>query len=340
MKSKMTQPLVSVIIPTYNGVKHIAQTLQSIIAQDYENIEIIVVDDVSTDNTVEVVQHTLENSGRKFQIIRRTVNGRQSASRNTGIKAANGKYVIFFDHDDLAEKNFVSRLCEEAEEKKADLVLCGYKHYYENEGRYDFVHLPFKNSLSSKEDYLLAWTKEETTLTFWTVWNCIFNKNFLEKNKIKFTENCYIGEDIEFILKAAAESSRISSINDLLYVQVVHSSQQTQADIKNFKNYKNFEQEVLCMYRTARRVLRNTKNKRIRNFTFTHCIAYKLLQQITKTAQAGDRDFYNLKLKHLKHKKIREIFLGTIKFIFRKPELFLKSLMILYAPGLYFKLRK
>ena len=114
--------LVSVIVPTYNGEKFIAQTLESIINQDYENLEIIVVDDVSTDNTVSLVREILENSGRKFQLIQRTVNGRQSASRNTGLDAANGEYVMFFDHDDLAEKNFVSSLYKEAEDKQADFM--------------------------------------------------------------------------------------------------------------------------------------------------------------------------------------------------------------------------
>ena len=104
------KPLVSVIIPTYNGAERISKTLNSIIEQDYENIEIIVVDDVSTDNTAEVVKNILEKSGRKFQLIKRTVNGHQSASRNTGFNASNGKYVIFVDHDDLTEKNFVSSL--------------------------------------------------------------------------------------------------------------------------------------------------------------------------------------------------------------------------------------
>ena len=116
-----SEPLVSIIIPTYNGENRIAKTLESIIAQDYGNLEIIVVDDVSTDDTVSTAKNILEKSGRKFMIIQRTVNGRQSASRNTGLDAANGKYIIFFDHDDLADKNFVSLLCADAEEKKKAL---------------------------------------------------------------------------------------------------------------------------------------------------------------------------------------------------------------------------
>ena len=341
MKNTKENPLVSVIIPTYNGSKRIAKTLQSIIAQDYENIEIIVVDDVSTDNTVEVVQNTLEDSGRKFQIIKRTVNGHQSASRNTAFQFANGKYVIFFDHDDLAEKNFISRLCGEAEATNADFVLCNYYHYYENENKYVPRHLSFKNSPAPAEDYLLEWTKEnDMTLTFWTIWHCIFNKNFLEKNKIRFPEDCYIAEDVEFMLKSAAFSSRISSIGDFLYTHVLHSSQQSQADIERRSNYKNFEQEVLVMWRSARCIIKHTKNKRVKNFALTFCIVRKLIQQLTRAAKAGDREYYSLKAKHLKHKKIREIFWGTGKFIFKEPELFFKALTVIFAPGLYFKMRQ
>ena len=124
-------PLVSVIVPTFNGQDRIAKTLESIIAQDYENLEIILVNDVSTDNTVNVARDVLERSHRNFTIINRTKNGRQSASRNTGLDNATGKYVIFFDHDDLAEKNFVSDLLHEAESKNADIVFCDFEHYYE-----------------------------------------------------------------------------------------------------------------------------------------------------------------------------------------------------------------
>ena len=90
----MSDKLVSVIIPTYNGEKRIAHTLESLAAQTYSSIEIIVVDDVSTDDTVNTARTVLENSGRQFRIIRRTRNGRQSASRNTGLAAAKGDSLI------------------------------------------------------------------------------------------------------------------------------------------------------------------------------------------------------------------------------------------------------
>ena len=331
-------PLVSVIVPAYNGEKFIAQTLDSIINQDYENLEIIVVDDVSTDNTVEVSRKILGNSSRKFQLIRRTVNGHQSAARNTGFDASSGDYVIFFDHDDSAEKNFVSALCREAEDKNADLVFCGFSFYYKTENRYEApVRTLPKRALLSSEDYLKAWARQEINL--WSIWNFIFRKDFLVKNNLRFPEDCYIFEDVEFILKAVTLSSRISFINDVLYTYIYHSGQQSKYDMANRTSYKNFEQEVLCMWRGGRCILKHTKDKTIRNFIFM-CIAQALVKRCTLSARAKDRERYDRLIMTLKHKKIRQIMLLTIQFIFKEPELFFKSLMVIYAPNLYYKLRK
>ncbi len=79
-------PLVSAVVPAFNNGTHIAATLKSIIAQDYENLEIICVNDASTDETLKNAEEVLKNSGRKFKIINHEKNSGVSASRNTGIK--------------------------------------------------------------------------------------------------------------------------------------------------------------------------------------------------------------------------------------------------------------
>ena len=332
------KPLVSVIIPTYNGAERISKTLNSIIEQDYENIEIIVVDDVSTDNTAEVVKNILEKSGRKFQLIKRTVNGHQSASRNTGFNASNGKYVIFVDHDDLTEKNYVSSLLNEAEDKKADLVFCGFKQFYEDKNTYEYYYpvVPEKK-ISSSKDYIKAWAKRKMFIC--CVWCCIFRRDFIEKEKIKFPEDCYISEDREFVLKAFAASSCTSFLKKLLYTYITHANQQSIADTVNRHNCRTFEQEVNSAWRAGRYVMKRIKDKHVKNYVLTFCIAHRLVRQLTLSAKDGDKEYYNLKIKHLKHKKIREIFLGTINFIFMEPELFFKSLMLIYFPNFYYKIR-
>ena len=115
--------LISVIIPAYNAGKFIKSTLESVINQDYENIEIILVDDVCTDNTMKIAEDVLKNSGRKFKIIHHEVNKGTCTARNTGLKNASGKYLNFMDHDDLLRKNFLSSLYNAISNN--DFVFCG-----------------------------------------------------------------------------------------------------------------------------------------------------------------------------------------------------------------------
>ena len=323
------KPLVSVVIPTYNGAKRIVRTLESVVSQDYENIEIIVVDDVSTDNT--------EKASRQFYIVRRAQNGRQSAARNTGLDVSKGKYVVFIDHDDLIEKNFVSLLCNTIETSQVDLAFCGYTRFYENENRYENEERLFKCKISSPHDYLKAWADDE--VPFFSVWNFIFPKSFLSRNHLRFNEKCYICEDIEFIHKAVALSSNIRFVDKILYTYMIYPGQQSKTDVTNRTNYKVFNQDVLASFRASRCILRNTNDKYIRDYVKSYCIAKKILRYCTLTACAKDYRHYIHIIRTLNHKAIRSIMLLTVKFIFREPELFLKCLMLVYFPNFYYTMR-
>ena len=327
--------LVSVIVPAYNGEKHLAATLASIINQDYENLEIIVVNDVSTDSTAEIAKKILENSGRKFQFIGRSQNGGQCAARNTGLKYANGDYVIFFDHDDLAEKNFVSDLLFEAENKNADLVFCEIKHFYEAENKFENEPITLKEKLINPEDYLIAWAKQK--MKFWSVWNFIFKKSFIDRFNLHFNEQCKFGEDTKFVLKSLVAADRASFVNEMLYIYVHHSDM---TSMKYRKDRKIFESLALSRYRSIRPVIRRMKNKTVRNYAVSFYVADCIVDKLTYCAAVKDPGDWERMEKILKHKKVRELLFSTIKFAFRKPELFFKSLMLLYAPNLYYLLRK
>ena len=94
-----TYPLISVVVPAYNTETRIAYSLESIIAQDYPNIEIIVVNDASTDGTENAARRILENCGRPFTIITHKENRGVSASRNTGMDVVKGEFLWFVDSD-------------------------------------------------------------------------------------------------------------------------------------------------------------------------------------------------------------------------------------------------
>lgn len=331
---KKLNPVVSVIIPAYNGEKHLAATLTSIINQDYVNLEIIVVDDVSTDSTAEIAKKILENSGRNFQFIERSINGGQCAARNTGLKSASGEYIIFFDHDDLAEKNFVSSLLLEAEDKNADLVFCGIKHFHEAQNKFEIEPITLKEKFTNPEFYLMAWARQD--MKFWSVWNFIFKKSFIDKINLRFNETCKLGEDTEFVLKAIAAAERVSFIKENLYIYVYHSGM---TSMKYRKDRKIFESLALSRYRSIRPVIRRIKDKKVRDYAVNFYVADCIVDKLTYCASVkapGD----NERMKSiLKHKKVRELLFSTIKFVFKKPELFFKSLMLLYVPNLYYKIR-
>ena len=120
--------LVSVIIPMYNAAQFIPQTLESLLNQTIKNFEVVIVDDCSTDNSLEVVESfkpQFDSEGIKLTVIKMPQNtGMPGLPRNTGIKSAQGKYVCFLDSDDLYTSTALEELSTLAEEYQADVVHC------------------------------------------------------------------------------------------------------------------------------------------------------------------------------------------------------------------------
>ena len=333
---KNIQPLVSVIIPAFNVADRIPKTLETIVNQDYKTLEIILVDDASTDDTIKVSKNILEKSKRNYKIVNHEKNSGVSAARNHGLDAANGKYIWFCDSDDLAEKNFVSVMVNKIELEFSDIVFCNIIRYYEDDGRYEYDFSAQKRSFSG-EEYIKLWAKGGKF--FWTVWNCLIRKNFIDKAKLRFHEKCCMGEDTEFIIKAIVSASKISFEQKALYIYVQHSKQSTLKYKSSQKNYEIFGHVRLAMLRIGRYVIRHTNDKYVRDYAVSFCIVSELLKQCKLCAHSGDREYYNRIVKMLDHKKIREIMLSTIKFFFREPELFFKSFMLIYFPNFYYWLR-
>ena len=125
MHKEKSYPLISVVMPAYNAETTIASSLESIIAQDYPNLEIIVVNDASQDKTKQAARRVLEGCGRPFSIITHTKNRGVSAARNTGIDAMQGEFLWFMDADDKAEPNLVSKLIQKIFLPKAGSISKG-----------------------------------------------------------------------------------------------------------------------------------------------------------------------------------------------------------------------
>lgn len=185
MDCKKSNDLISVIVPVYNVERYLPKCLDSIISQTYKNLEIILINDGSTDNSGKICDEYLELDNRII-VIHKGNNGVSSA-RNYGLDVAKGKYVIFIDSDDWIEKNYVSSLYAYAAEDT--IVCCGYKRVFEDkiiehktEKIYEYNKLEFLNMLQDYE--LLKHMKLSKNPIGNYLWNKIFPIYIF--NNIKF----------------------------------------------------------------------------------------------------------------------------------------------------------
>ncbi len=126
----MNSPLISIIIPAYNIEQYIERTLNSVTAQTYKNLEIIVVDDGSTDNTGAIIDEYTRKDKRVIAIHKK--NGGVSSARICGLNSSHGEYIGFVDGDDLVEANMFEHLLKNAVEHNADISHCGYNMVFPN----------------------------------------------------------------------------------------------------------------------------------------------------------------------------------------------------------------
>lgn len=179
--------LVSVIIPIYNVEKYIMKTVESVIQQDYSNIEIILVDDGSPDNSGKIIDELKKKDPRIICIHKE--NGGVSSARNVGIDAASGKYVTFIDGDDWVEPNYISYLLSLVLKYDCDIGM--------NKNNYSVIA-----SRSTDNDYLISDLQAIESIylgdIFVAVWNKIYSMAVIKEKNIRFDESIWYGEGMLF----------------------------------------------------------------------------------------------------------------------------------------------
>lgn len=184
----MSQPLVSIIIPTFNRAHLIGETLDSVLAQTYQNWECIIVDDGSSDNTDEVVgTYTAKDPRFKYYHRPDTHKPGGNGARNYGFEMSSGAYVNWFDSDDLMLEDFLKISVENFQTLEIDFILFDYKVFNSKTGK---VFIDQKNkSENLLEDYITF------KINFGT-WAIVWNKNFVSDTK--FNEKLTKAQDLDF----------------------------------------------------------------------------------------------------------------------------------------------
>ena len=236
-------PLVSVIIPMYNSAKFIPQTLESLLNQTLKNFEVVVVDDCSTDNSVEVVENfaTKFNTGGGINVIKlRRNTGTPGLPRNVGIKFARGRYITFLDSDDLLTSTALEELTTLAEEYRAEIVhnnswfvLWDNQRKVEDDpAMTDMTELLNPENFTHKTDVR---TPIDDTIRFeteslaervrrWSIWDyhwgapsLFCRRDFLVTNRIFFPD-IRVYEDMTFFFECLFKAKRFLRVPNVTYI--------------------------------------------------------------------------------------------------------------------------
>lgn len=177
---------LSVIIPVYNTEQYIERCIESLINQTLNDIEIIIIDDGSTDKSLEIINSFKEKYSH-MRVITQSNSG-QGSARNAGINIAKGKYITFVDSDDWLEDRCLEELYSIAVNSEADIVICNMKKVYDNYCRYDEMP-PFTKERLTRHEGIEEILKDKEIKSY----PCakLFRRELFVKNNILFPENMY-----------------------------------------------------------------------------------------------------------------------------------------------------
>lgn len=221
---------VSIIIPVYNSRKYLRKCLDSVCNQSLNDIEIIIIDDMSTDNSLDIVRSYEKNDSR-IKLIAMDRNYGPGILRNIGINEASGKYIGFVDSDDYIEPNMYSELYNKILETEVDIVSCSFVNEVCG---IDYKKILFGVNHNSGKEIIIEPKKQPDFLYDQAVvcWNKLYKHDFIEN--FSFPEHLKY-EDYPMVMNMLGSADRIFTLDRSFYHYRVRPNSLTTSDYKNFK---------------------------------------------------------------------------------------------------------
>ncbi|BEH91603.1 glycosyl transferase [Turicibacter faecis] len=204
----MIKDKVSVILPVYNSEKTIEKTINSVLNQSYQNFELIIINDGSTDNT-DIICSSYINDSKVRYIYNK--NQGVSKSRNIGLDLAEGEYICFIDSDDLYEKNYLNEMIKRITDNNCDWDICGYQCFESSNKNFSIE----KGFITEEKNVVIEFLQSK--LLFNQLWNKIYKNKIIQENYIRFEENLNLGEDAIFNINYLKYCNKIECFNLCLY---------------------------------------------------------------------------------------------------------------------------
>lgn len=303
----MNKSLISVIIPVYNVEDYLVECIDSVLNQTYENIEIIIINDGSTDSSYKILKKY--SSYDNIRILSQENSG-QSVARNNGMKIAKGKYIYFLDSDDYILPNAFEELLKTMEQNNLDLIMFSAKPFADkldikiNDRQYDFSKSFEEDTLYIKKDFLKINLKSFSPSPVLY----IMKKNLLEKNNILFQPNI-VHEDELFTLEVFLNTELMMYKSEVYYKRRYRKeSTMTSELMLNIK--KSFESKCIILDELSELLLKYTSktekkliNKRIKMITGS----------LSSDQGKLDKKYKRNRIKVVKNISLRHYFFGMIK---------------------------
>lgn len=282
---------ISVIVPVYNVEKYVGNCIRSILAQTFRDFELIVVNDGTKDGSMQVVDDLAKEYPNTIKIIHQE-NAGLSAARNTGLKYASGKYIIFVDSDDTIAPEMFQMLYERAETYHSDLVMCAFESVNEKGERLSAIYetmLEADSAFTVKENRAVLLCQN-------AAWNKLYRRDLIEKYHLLFTPGVWY-EDFRFTKKYLLYAQNIVYCDQLLYRYLIRegSIMTSMASKRNMEIVEAFE-DVISYY-SERNIYEEYKDE-ITFLAIQHIYIASLTRLVrakqVKMAQAIEQKFLKL----------------------------------------------
>lgn len=209
---------VTIAIPLYNAERYIQETLLSALEQTFESIEILIIDDKSTDGSISIVKNLQQTHphGKNIRICSHKTNQGVAMARNTAIANAMGEYFFFLDSDDLITPDCISLLYETAQTNGSDVTIGSYKETHYKDFKEKVFRFSYQN-MKGKDKFISFLYSYPYYPPYKTIWNTLFKLSFLTEKRLKF-DNIRKCEDTLFIAQMAPEVESYTTISDITYM--------------------------------------------------------------------------------------------------------------------------
>lgn len=280
---------ISVIIPVYNVEDYLEECLDSVCGQTLTDIEILCINDGSTDSSLKILEEYSKNDSR-VKIITKE-NGGQATARNLGIKEAQGEYIAFVDSDDFIEPDMLEKLYKKANDNNLDLAMCKIATYDNQTGEikdnvWYYMLGVFRDF--EKEFFTHRDTKEFTCNIAVTPYNKLYKTNLLKDNDILFPEGL-IFEDEKFFFDVYLRAKKVSIVDEFLYYYRVNRKGST-VDISKENDYS----DLLPISKQIRETFRQTNNYEDYKILLANRFIHLQLARFSETSPKYRENYFNL----------------------------------------------